>query len=150
MAGSGDEALDFARAAVRYVDGGEGRADGLDLDQHYARTWAEAAFGKFVEVAGGTAALDEGEDAAALRAALFAETRGALERVIGDLPTTPWAYEQLANLHLWQGDQDSARARSKPASPSRPTTSACTSPSRAASATAPRARPRPLALHPAP
>lgn len=108
MAGSGDEALDFARAAVRYVDGGEGRADGLDLDQHYARTWAEAAFGKFVEVASGAAALDEGEDAAALRGALFAETRGALERVIGDVPTAPWAYEQLANLHLWQGDQDAA------------------------------------------
>lgn len=108
MAGFGDEALQIARQAVAYVDKKEGRADGLDLGQHYARTWAEAAFGKFVTVANGTAQLGEGEDAAVLRTELFNETRGALERVIGDLPTDVWAYEQLANLHLWQGSQDEA------------------------------------------
>jgi len=107
MIGATDEALELARSAVRFIDGGEGRAEGLDVDQHHARTWAEAAFARFVEVAGSGA---NDEASLQLRKELADETRGALERVIGDMPTDAWAYQQLGNLALWQGDQDGAVA----------------------------------------
>lgn len=105
MANRPDEALDLARRSVQWIDAEEGRAEGLDVDQPHTRTLAEAAFGKFVEAA---SASSEGEGASDVRAELFEETRVALERTIGDHPTDPWAYQQLANLYAWEGRTDDA------------------------------------------
>ncbi len=105
MIGAPEDALELARSGVRYIDGGEGRDQGLDVDQHYARTWAEAAFGQYVPLA---SAGSSDEEALATRKALFDETKSALERVIGALPTDTWAYGQLSNLYLWEGRGDEA------------------------------------------
>ena len=101
MAGQSDEALTLARQSAQWIDAEEGRAEGLDVEQPYLRTLAEAAFGKYVEVVSAAegAAADE-------RATLFDETRIALERMVGDHPTDPWAYGQLANLYTWEGRSD--------------------------------------------
>ncbi|MEL6713944.1 MAG: hypothetical protein AAFP86_09230, partial [Planctomycetota bacterium] len=107
MLGVQGDALELARAAVQWIDGEDGRAAGLDVDQHYGRTWSEAAFDRFVTVvrSGRTDEATVQE-----RTALAEEVRGALGRVIGDAPTDPWAYAQLGNLALWLGDQDGAVA----------------------------------------
>ena len=99
------EALDLARAAVDWIDAEPGRSRGLDLDQPFARTWGEAAFGRYV------AHRQSGDGAAGsmtLRASLFEETRRAIERSIGESPTDPWGFEQLANLFLWEQRGDEA------------------------------------------
>lgn len=105
MIGAADDAIELARSGVRFIDGDEGRDQGLDLDQHYARTWAEAAFGQYVSLASSGASDAEAVKA---RQALYTETKSALERVIGALPTNTWAYGQLSNLYLWEGRSDDA------------------------------------------
>lgn len=109
MIGAAEDAIELARSGVRFIDGGEGRDQGLDVDQHYARTWAEAAFGLYVPLAsGGAPGGTSDEEFAAARQALFEETKSALERMIGAAPTDTWAYGQLSNLYLWEGRSDDA------------------------------------------
>ena len=93
------EALDLARAAVAWIDAGPGRSQGLDVDQPFARTWGEAAFGRYVAH---RQSADGAPGSMALRSSLFDETRRALERAIGESPTDPWAFQQLSNLFLWE------------------------------------------------
>lgn len=105
MFGDGEGALDIARDAAGFINGGEGRAAGLDLDQPWSRTWAEAAFDAFV------AAATDGkpvEESGALRSRLMDETRTALEQFIGDQPTESWGYLQMANLARWEQRPDHA------------------------------------------
>ena len=99
MLGLHQQALEDARAAVRWIDAVPGRAQGLDLDQPIAQTLGEAAFSRYTEH---RQSADGAPGSAQLRASLFKETRRALERSIGDAPTSPWGYEQLANLFLWE------------------------------------------------
>ncbi|MEM9799681.1 MAG: tetratricopeptide repeat protein [Planctomycetota bacterium] len=105
MVGDGDRALELARSSVEWIDGAPGRADELDVDQPFARTWSEAAFGSYVAA---QTSGEEGEEADATRASLFAETRAALERAIGEQPTDPWAYRELAKLFQWEERGDDA------------------------------------------
>jgi len=100
MVGDGVRALELARASVAWIDGAEGRAKGLEIDQSFARTWSEAAFGEYL---GRRQSGDESDEAVAERDALFEETQRAIERSIGEDPTDTWGYGQLANLFLWEG-----------------------------------------------
>ncbi len=93
------QALDDARAAVNWIDAVPGRSAGLDVDQPFARTWGEAAFSRYVEY---RQAADGTPGSLQTRANLFNETRRAIERSIGESPTSPWGYEQLSNLFLWE------------------------------------------------
>ncbi|QDV06550.1 Tetratricopeptide repeat protein [Planctomycetes bacterium Poly30] len=105
MIGDHATALDLARAGAGWVQAAEERADGLGLDQLYTRTLAEAAFSSYL------AAPRETEKEKAARAALFDETRVALEKTIGLAPTDTWAYRELSNLFLWEGRrQESLKA----------------------------------------
>ena len=99
MIGDSATALDLARAGARWIDAGEGRDAGLDLDQPYTQTLAEAAFSGYLAAPKGT------PEEVAARAALFNETRSSLEQTIGASPTDSWAYLQLSNLHLWEGQR---------------------------------------------
>ncbi len=99
MLGLNQQALDDARAAVIWIDNVPGRSAGLDVDQPFARTWGEAAFSCYVEH---RQATDGAPGSLQTRANLFNETRRAIERSIGESPTSPWGYEQLANLFLWE------------------------------------------------
>ena len=80
------QALDDARAAVNWIDAAPGRSAGLDIDQPFARTWGEAAFSRYVEH---RQASDGAPGSLQARASLFNETRRALERSIGESPTSP-------------------------------------------------------------
>ncbi|MEM8711982.1 MAG: hypothetical protein AAGG01_13615 [Planctomycetota bacterium] len=96
MIGDNETALKLARAGAAWVNAKDGRAIGLDLDQSYTRTLAEAAFSSYL-----AAPADSDEDRAA-KAALFEETKLALEQSIGLAPTDTWAYLQLSNLYQWE------------------------------------------------
>jgi tetratricopeptide (TPR) repeat protein len=97
MIGDMPTALDLARAGARWIGAGEGRDAGLDLDQPYTQTLAEAAFSSYI------AAPKETPEEVAARAELFEETKAALEATIGGSPTDAAAYVQLSNLYLWEG-----------------------------------------------
>ncbi|MFT6109984.1 MAG: tetratricopeptide (TPR) repeat protein [Planctomycetota bacterium] len=99
MIGDHPAALDLARAGARWIEAGEDRAASLDLDQSFQRTLAEAAFSSYL------AAPKESKVEQAARAALFSETRIAIEKEIGRAPTETWAYLQLSNLFLWEGQR---------------------------------------------
>lgn len=89
-------ALTLARNAGRALELLEGPAP--VLDPPLSVVWGQAAFDAYV------AARQAGEDAQAL----FLETEDQLSQAVGLEDQRQFALAQLANLHQWNGDLDSA------------------------------------------
>ncbi len=93
-------ALVHAKSGIKRL--GEQRPFAKYLSFDLDKTYAEVAFAAY-------SASKSGALSSERTAALFEETRAALEAVIGLAPDDPWAWTQLANLYQWEGRLEDAR-----------------------------------------
>lgn len=99
-AGELADALAHAKAGIERMGEAPTFVEYLDFDPD--RTYAEVAFAAYVASKSGALPSERS-------AALFEDTRAALESVLGLAPSDPWAWGQLSNLYEWEGRLEEAR-----------------------------------------
>jgi hypothetical protein len=95
-----DEALGYARTSLKVR--GEDRAFEEYFEHSAERNLGEIAFTAYTAAKSGTLPESRAPE-------LFTEALDAFESELGRDPTSSWAWEQIANLYLWEDRREDAR-----------------------------------------